>query len=376
MSVEGRGVSAGGGVGISVGPAVGPSVGIGSIIVNEGPVAPAFLENTMPLTLNSFKPLGEIIFNPEPKPAVLAQVEQVAATAWNVSEPVSVIQQAEEVAARAWEATEPKVQSIGYPVLNHVLDKEKAVVPVIEWTPIPNVIQVQKTKTVYQQASAVAIPSPQEKLVEQIVAEEEIDVKDREEKRMAASEEEEIESIRLKNVVDVPVSEQREHEIEQATDKAEAEAIAEGIEGIEGWRIVKFLPHQHPGNESGIIRNTGLRDGSLDETEQELAAKKFVSKTEVKQRAAAIVSKEKPPVKQDRDGQLVKDQDVARVFKHNIFKSHPAKEVVLRIVKKRKVEVVEEVGQPAQVVTDVIAQKVEEPTIGDLGLSEVFPKAS
>ena len=51
-----------------------------------------------------------------------------------------------------------------------------------------------------------------------------------------------------------------------------------------------------------------------------------------------------------------------------VIKPQPVTEVVARIVKKQE--------PPLQLVPIVRPQKVEENTIGDLGLSEVFPKAA
>lgn len=147
-------------------------------------------------------------------------------------------------------------------------------------------------------------------------------------------EKEEVEELRLKDLLDEEVAQQRVYEIGKAIDLAKAEADKEGVDEIGGWRIVEFLPPEHAGNRSQIVKKRGP-DGSLSETVEELAARKFASKQEAKNQSKEIVA-QKEPVRRGKEGKTVTEGAVERVFKHRFIKRSPSEEVARRVKRKQE----------------------------------------
>ena len=222
-------------------------------------------------------------------------------------------------------------------------------------------------------------PEPVTSTQEQIIEEEEV-ITEKKIEKAQETEFEEVEELRLKYLLDEEVSAQRVSEIDHAIEKAHNEAQQEAEKDdskeeekvIEGWRIIKFLP-LHIGLISQIVKHKG-NDGSLDETVQDLASRKFASVQEAKEQSKLIIF-EKEPVKRGKEGKTVKEGSVERVLKYPfVRRGIPKEEVVARIVKKQKVQMFG--GQPGLVVAES-APQVKESSIEDYpDLAEVFQKAA
>lgn len=196
--------------------------------------------------------------------------------------------------------------------------------------------------------------------------EEEIILKEKVDEKPEVSEREEIEEWQLKDVLDEEVAEQRVYEISEAIDLAETEAKKEGLEEIEGLRILKFL-RLHIGLISQIARKI-RKDGSLDETLEELAARRFSSKNQAKAQTKELIA-QKEPVRRGKEGKAVKEGAVERVFKYYFVKRSPGKEVVNRVVKKQ----IQTGHQTGPVQVQAIDVGIREPRIeDDADLAEVF----
>lgn len=173
---------------------------------------------------------------------------------------------------------------------------------------------------------------------------------------------EESKRLKLRFLKDGPTLKKRISEVREVFNMAKIEAKILGFgEKVKGFLIAKFM-RPNPENTSQIVQPDGP-DGSYEQTRDEIKIGTFNSEAEV----VDIVLKNNP-VKEGIEGELATDQEVAKVIKYIGIKPQPVIEVVTRIVKKQE--------QPVQLVPAVIVQKVEENTIEDLGLSEVFPKAA
>jgi len=385
MNVEGGG-SAGVG-GPSVGGEFGLGVSFGSTIVNEGPVAPAFLEGTMPLSLNAGKPAIEIISNPfkggevapGSAPILEAPVFEPLRVSEVLTEAESIIRgqpgrglpASREVSAQvspgvilaprpmAFIWTEP---AILYPQ-HDVLDQPQTKIALgraVSTEPRTNIAQSTKSEV-------VTLPH------QQILEEEEVIT----EKKVVESEEtevEEIEELRLKYLLDEAVSAERVYELDQAIELAGQEIRNDGNERgdkeVEGWRIVKFL-RLHTGLISQIAKHRGI-DGSLDETVEDLLVRKFASRKEAKEKSREIVAQNEP-VRRGKEGKTVREGAVERVLKFPFIKRGiPTEVVVARVVKKTRVQAA--FGSKPLTYVEQTAQ-VKEPSIEDFpDLAEVFRK--
>lgn len=210
--------------------------------------------------------------------------------------------------------------------------------------------------------------SVQENAVEQNLTEEVL-VKEKTDQKPEILQTEEIEELKLKDILDEKVAEQRVYEISEAIDLAEAEAKAEGVKEISGPRILKFI-HLHIGLISRIARKL-RKDGSLDETLKELSARRFRSSSEAKKQTKELVA-QKEPVKRGKEGRAVKEGAVERVFKYHLIKRSPNEEVVGRVVKKQVVQT----GNAKVIQFMAVEPAIKERTIEDAGLAEVFKKAA
>lgn len=396
MNVEGGTISAGvggpsigGGVGVSVGPAVGPSIGIGSTIVNEGPVAPAFLENTMPLPLNNFKPIGEIIFNPfRGGPSVVEQAEQAAAVAWENPQAVSVVEQAEMVAAKAWELpvasqgqaleatkSEVAVNSIvktaepaivSFPESARGLDEA----PKVETVPLimQESPESRATKTVTR---VILTPTQSQVQTEQVVEEEKVFKKDKKEDQTQARKSEKQSVSKIKFTEAVRISKNRISALKEALKKTKTEGLSTK------W-LRKFLGKTYWGQQSPIARE-GF-DGTLEPTVRELEAygSEIKSDQEAENASAQAVSNH-IPVEAGEGGRPATEEEVREVRegkeKEAIRLQTPAEMVIKRVVVKKD----ETSATTGQVVNTLVEEKEEvagEPTLKSLGLEELFPKVA
>ena len=361
----------------------GPKLGIESAfsIVNEGPVSFGELENTMTYKPGVFDLIGDLRFNPPSRINLAKPLDEQSAVAeanhWlgldqlnlptklTLAEPKPSAEPLSEQAVLA-EAEEilQTVKVLEFPTPKSLLSP--AVTPIEIPLPSTDIIQIGRTKralevagltqlstkvaggvkietgTASRQSISIATPQTQEQSVSQQLKKEEVGASEETEENLEVLEDEEVEELVAKYLVDEEVSEERRIEIRHAVRLAKIEAEKEGVVEIEGWRIVKHLP-EHAGIRSQVVKKNGP-DGSFDETLEEIVARKFTSEQEAIEKSDSIVF-QKQPVKRGRHGTIVPFEAVAKVFKRHLVKKHPSKEVIARIVKKQQVQQVK--GQPA-----------------------------
>ncbi len=190
-------------------------------------------------------------------------------------------------------------------------------------------VEVQVASRPVQSASPAVSPALEVQEVEELV-EEKKEVKDSKE----STEEEEIME-RFLYIEDKEVSMERKHEIRQAIIKARFEADRLGLKKIAGWLVAKFLPAEHAGVRSQVVKKTGP-DGSYEDTVKEIAQTGELESEEDAIRRFDLVVAEKKPVKNGKEGKPVEMEDIARVFKYRIFKPAPVIEIVRsRVIRKR-----------------------------------------
>lgn len=159
---------------------------------------------------------------------------------------------------------------------------------------------------------------------------------------------------------DEQVSKQRIVEIRQALVKAKSEANKLGIE-LNGKLVAKFLPAEHPGNRSQIVKKQGP-DGSFQETVDAIAQ---VGKLQDQpEKVFNQIVEENKPVKFGGVGRRVGIRDIVKVLKYKVTKIVASEVVVKRVTKK--------INQGA--VVQVSEQLVNsEPEVADYPqLAEVF----
>ncbi len=384
MSVEGGlsvGGLGGGGVGAGVsrggfeksGPGVfGPEVKrLSSPLISEGPVARSFLENSMTLAIGRLDPVqsGGVFVEDLSVQAAIAEAESIIAQAQNpLKESNSVVEMKQpEYKLPSWQGiipqTEPRVAPMAVP------NKLEYPSPGVFFYPVPE--PATKTESTTQQAQTLIIPEAikaEEQVVEELVEE-----KVRKDTKDSPEEEETRQSVRY--LEDGQASGQRRHEIREAILKAAVEADRLGLTKIAGWLVAKFMPAEHVGNRSQVMKNSGP-DGSYQETVEAIAA---VGELESNEKAAEKLNKivvEKKPVKYGKDGTPVAQADVARVYKYKsvIKPSSEAYETVYKRVIKKKDKITSD-NTPAQV--SLNNQSKPETSLKDYpALEEVFQKAA
>lgn len=248
-------------------------------VINEGPVAPKFLENTMPIAIGKLNPVVA-------KPMVMPRIEPMAVP-WIL----------------------PKVRP--------ALEIQPKSHPVIE------------TRAVNQPTQAIR-PALEEQEVKELV-EEKQEVKDSKE---SMEEEEVMESFLY--IEDKEVSMERRHEIRQAIIKARVETERLGLKKIAGALVAKFLPVEHEGVRSQVVKEKGP-DGSYEETIEAIAGTGELESEEEAVRRFDLVVAEKKPVKNGKEGIPVEIRDIARVFKYRFLKPVQAHVEVINRVKKKGV---------------------------------------
>lgn len=363
------GISASGG---ELGPigSIGPSMigpesfsGLGHGPVNEGPVAANFLENSVPLTVGEFNPTGEIMLNPfeqqswsEPlesaaQPLFLRQAVEVAAAAWEAQiDPFLAIRQAEILAPEQIliRLAEPMPKVMAVPEL--VLGSQVGVQP------------EAKSKV----AQAVSVSVSEELQIEPVVKKVLVKQIHQDQNPQQV---EEMEEFKLKDVVDEEVLVTRIDEFGQAIDQVESksdsiEAKSGEDEEIDGSVIVELLLPEDEVKRAGLVKKRGP-DGSRVETIEEIAAKKFSSAKEAREQIIETIY-QKLPVKKAKEGREVRYEDKARVLKYQTGQPISNQEQV----EIRKVRLEKQIAlEPKGMVT-------AEPTIADLGLEELYPKAA
>lgn len=126
-------------------------------------------------------------------------------------------------------------------------------------------------------------------------------------------------------------------EIKEAVTKASRLADEQGIK-LTGFLVRRFLPAQHPGNESEAVKIRGgsRPDGSIPERSEAIGSHgEYESGAEAEKRSVKEAY-EKPPVKVRKEGEglPIRKEDVARVFKYEAVKPQLVEEVSLTAVKK------------------------------------------
>ena len=349
---------------VEVGPSgavavAGPNISI----VNEGPVGPGFkLENTMPYTL------GEITFNEKP---LVAPSEQVLNVADVISEAESILSQARILTPIAPPQPEPLVENSVVVEARHWLGLiEPRIEPKLDNQPLSRIARVPISEPTVRSENSLAAQVFQQE-VQDVIKEEEVKTADKTDE-FSIKEEEEATEFKLKYVEHEEVSRQRKHEIREAIRKAKAEAEKEGKEGIEGKVLKDHFAPENGSNRSGIAES-GIPDGSLQETYQVLAARNYGSIGEAREVADATVAEIKP-VKKAKEGKKVREIDIARVRRDPFIKRHPVEEVVARVVKKRILA--EKLGQKPVVIHEVQAESLEGVIEDNPDLAEVFQRAA
>ena len=308
-------------------------------IISEGPVRGGLLKGFRPMNISDITtihtggtvaPLGEILFKPLNEPAVIQQAEAVAAIAWRASElptPAQPVLQAESIQGIA---------------VAEVVNPAEVIMPLV----VPNIVEFPKfqpqiqTKTENRVSTApvqtpavLPQPAPVEQEVEEIV-EEKVKKQKPEERR-----EEDTETDSQMYLEDENASAQRRIEVKAAVTKASVEADRLGLKKLAGWLVARFLPGEHEGNRSQVVKKTGP-DGSYQETVEAIAGVgDFESERKAVEKFDEIVA-DKKPVKYGKEGAPVANNDVARVFKYRIFRPAPVHEIVIKRVKRQRMQVV------------------------------------
>lgn len=344
--------------------------------VNEGPAGLADLQTTVPWQAEVTNPLGQANID------VLSQAEAVAAQAWNPSVITSNlwIPDPARSEARLWRQVgdDKRVEPAILP------QAEPMVIPFVLPNIAPNILDFLKPGAVASPASEPAVqtePQPgsgvanevapatmvQPALEEQALIEETITERDT--AKQIDIVKEEIEEIRLKDVVDEEVMGNR---IVGLTGIAEVVGAEDEGGEIEGNKIVALTPPETKDKRSGIIKENGP-DGSWIETLEEIASRKFRSLTEAKKQIVEIIAR-KVPVKRGKDGKEAGSEAVARVLKYLFVKYQPAEQLIKRMTKKQKISAKE--GQKPSLV-ETSKPQARRPRIEDFPpLAEAFPKAA
>jgi len=381
-------------------------------IINEGPVGRSFLENTMPLQVSKFDPVGEIRFNNEPLSvqAVIAEAEAIISQAQKpaVQHITPIILSSprrrgsiSELEFSNWippfggmtEVVEPAIFSKVEPMVvpdefihGHTLMRSYTstglrLSPVFSPALEPVTIKASTAvegDVVSGQAILQQIAFKEQKIEEVVTA----DTVEQDQKE--AEEEEEITERKI-YLEDGEVSAQRKQEIREAVIKAKIEADRLGLKKITGALVARFLPAEHGGIRSQVVKKTGP-DGSYQETVEAIAGTgELESEEKAVERFDGIVA-EKKPVKYGKNGIPVGSEDVARVFKYKLVKPAQAHiEVIRRVVKKSKISFGQSAGFdpelspksvntiPPPEWTEVRQEGVKlETNLEDLGLAEIF----
>jgi hypothetical protein len=335
MGNIGRGIESGGGSlrgAASVSGLARMDLFIPRPIVNEGPVGKAALNLTVPL--------GEIKFKNESLPVRVAPAPLKGEIPWVQRAMMSPAMPDRQIRKDVpnkiiwfaeYKRNHKKLEPVAIPQIKPEVLPFRA--PNIIEFPKPKIAAAPAVETGTQAASkqatdTAARPALEEELVEEIVTK-------RDTSKQIDIVREEIEKFKLKVVVDEEVLENR---IIGLTDTAKAAANDEdGV--IEGKKIVEMAPPENEDKRSGIIKKNGP-DGSWVETLEEIAARRFNSVKEAKKQIAEIINR-KVPVKRAAVGREAGDQAVARVLKYLFVKFVPVKEVIKRVTKKQKKQVMQ-----------------------------------
>lgn len=376
MSVEGGGIGGGG-----IGSGVATAVGIGGLsvfgpkltgpefyaptIVNEGPVASSFLENSV--TLAKFNPVGEIQFNSpstgqaviEPlqlsniltKENVLAQENQIL----GIVEP--------EIVRPSWGTVTPQekplvipqvLPEVGFPSLEPETRQENALG-----------VQPKAETAVSSKIAPTTLTQPKTQEIDEV------------EEKVAATEdqqtEDEIEDstesfLKVKFVEAVNVSQKRKKKLRAAIKRVIKE----------GKRLREFLSVGFWNDKSPIVGEG--EDGTLELTVKSVESNLIEDATS--QQLEQIVDQaveENIPVEQGEGGRDATVEDIEKVIKgkkSEVAAKTPAEIVIKRIVKKKVV--IDKTGVLKPLVNEDKTEVNGEVSLRELSpkLAEVFQKAA
>ena len=337
------------------------------------------LENTMSLP-NRFDPAGEIRFN---SPSILQQAEKVASAAWGITQVPDVFQsaledvnldpsvkpsvpkfdilrEASQVASAAWERTEPVVAELN--VAEAISEAESILaqaaraqiggveVPqALDPTVKPTEVEPKTESRVATQVSQTTLTLPKEAV--QTAVEKQVITPNNKTEPVRLKEFAQIEQDRLVDVEDWQVADQRRFEIRVAIKKTWA-----ATKKVVGWMVAKFLPGQHEGNTSQIVRKIGS-DGSLVDTQVAIMVdpREYQSEQEAQQGLLPYVAKYKP-VKRAKTGEPAGREDVERIFKYHHVKPKTIYELVVARVTRKKIYYNQNSNHPVREETEVKAE--------------------
>lgn len=313
-----------------------------------------------------FKELSDLGFKPaRPVNKVVAVPIERVKPRIGVVEPVINPTIRPAVVPSRIEAPKPKIKTVVRPSWEPIIKpqekpKEQAIVQAVSRPKTEAQTGSQTTQRVFTKPTS----REQEEEVEQVVQE-----KVKQEAEDQLGEEQEIQKDQY--LLDEQALAERKSEIRQAVIKARTEANRLGLKKIAGWLVARFLPAEHEGVRSEIVKRTGP-DGSYQETMEAVASAGDFESEDGAVKIFNEVAEEKRPVKIGKEGKRVGLQDVARVFRYRFVKAvQPIELIVNRIVKKRT-----KAGQK-QIITEPVRLKTPSgPTMESLGLAEVFSKAA
>lgn len=226
----------------------------------------------------------------------------------------------------------------------------------------PQIAQTTSSETIQVNISPQALEQElEEKVAEKVSVE---DPKER-------TEEELIEGERL-YLEDEQAAAQRKYEVKEAIKKAKTEADRLGLKKIAGWLVARFLPKEHEGNRSQVVKQKGP-DGSYQETVETIySAGEFVTEQQALDNFEKIIDA-KAPVKKGKNGRPVDNEALARVYKYHLVKPASAREIFQTRIIKKTVQVP---GADKPQVVDIEISKAEtEPSLEDFpNLKVVFNK--
>lgn len=327
MGVEAIG-SGIGSVASAVGRGVGKMAAFGAKL--EAPLS-TFVKEGPALSFTGFKPMGASDISMPDLGGVFKSGPQLNAVD-AISEAQSILSQARAIPLEvrpepAVKLDLPKIEAVrevinwqGAPVLEPATKTESASVtrvasqPQIESGVSFQTVQVSSASNLQEQEAAevieekVAVEDPNMSLEEEVLEDERFYLEDEQ------------------------ASDQRKYEIREAIKKAKGEADWLGLKKITGWLVAKFLPAEHEGNRSQVVKKKGP-DGSYQETVEAIySIGELESEPQAEVRFNEIVD-EKSPVKKGKHGRRVGNEEITRVFKYHTeptIEDHPELAEVFR----------------------------------------------
>lgn len=294
------------GTGISLSARFGPSItgpeAYAPTLVNEGPVAPNFLENSMPIA--TFNPVGEIKFNTPVKEGL---VVVTAHRAEPLIVPAAVPQ---EWVYSPWVTTAPK------PIIT------------LATTSIPKT----ESKISTQPAQAVSIqPAAKEQEVEKVAEEKVLAEESQEPTNEIEDKEDSLFKVRFVEAKEI--SEKRRKEISAAVKKSRGGFVGKWLKTL---LSMGFWQSTSPIVEKG-------KDQTIDLTIADIESDPIEYKTpEEAERAWVKAVDRNIPVKEGENGRSATVEEVKKVIQgeyiHPSLQSNTPAEIVVRRVVKEKIE--------------------------------------